>query len=97
MPPILPYGVPRVWQQLIRISSRSICKILPRQEDTSLEIRPTVQYFRPGFNRNTLNACGTTILFCLSYGGGIPSNTFNLYRGASPRLVLPGIMPRTAL
>jgi hypothetical protein len=47
-------------------------------------MRPTVQYFRPGFNRNTLNACGTTILFCLSYGGGIPSNTFNLYYDGKP-------------
>jgi|SRR5271154_1753354 len=65
--------------------------------NTSLEILPTVQYFLPGFNLNTLNACGTTILFCLSYGGGTPSNTFNRSRAASPRFVLRGIIPRTAL
>ena len=64
---------------------------------TSLEILPTVQYFLPGFNLNTRNACGTTILCCLSYGGGIPSNTFNRSSAASPRFVLRGIMPRTAL
>ena len=33
----------------------------------------TVQYFRPGFNRRTRKASGTTIRFFLSYGGGTPS------------------------
>jgi len=28
--------------------------------------RPTVQYFRPGFNLSTRSACGTTILFLRS-------------------------------
>jgi hypothetical protein len=77
--------------------STSVPKLGKESGNTSLEILPTVQYFLPGFNLNTLNACGTTILFCLSYGGGIPSNTFNRSRAASPRFVLRGIIPRTAL
>lgn len=58
---------------------------------------PTVQYFLPGFNLNTLNACGTTILFFLSYGGGTPSKTLRRSIAAAPRAVLWGIMPRTVL
>ena len=49
---------------------------------------PTVQYFLPGFNLNTLNACGTTILFFLSYGGGTPSKTLSRSIAAAPRAVL---------
>jgi hypothetical protein len=58
---------------------------------------PTVQYFRPGFNLNTLKACGTTTLLTLSYGGGTPSKTLSLSIAAAPRAVLWGIMPRTVL
>lgn len=64
---------------------------------TSCDKRPTVQNFRPGFNRSTLKACGTTIRCFLSYGGGTPSKTFSLSMAAAPRAVLCGIMPRTAL
>ena len=64
---------------------------------TSWLRRPTVQYLRPGFNLSILRACGTTILCFLSYGGGIPSKTFNLSIAAAPRGVLCGIMPRTVL
>lgn len=58
---------------------------------------PTVQYFLPGFSLNTLSACGTTIRFFLSYGGGTPSNTFRRSIAAAPRAVLWGIIPRTVL
>ena len=98
-PLISPYGALQVSQQQIDTSIHSGISIpyREREGDTSAEILPTVQDFLPGFNLNTRNACGTTILFCLSYGGGIPSNTFNLSKAASPRFVLRGIIPRTAL
>lgn len=57
--------------------------------------RPTVQYLRPGFNRRTRRACGTTMRFRWSYGGGIPSKVFRRSMAALPRAVLCGIMPRT--
>ncbi len=56
---------------------------------------PTVQYFLPGFNLSTLSACGTTILFLWSYGGGTPSKVLRRSMAAAPRGVLCGIMPRT--
>lgn len=37
-------------------------------------------------------ASGMTILFILSYGGGIPSYTFNLARALAPLLILWGII-----
>jgi len=57
--------------------------------------RPTVQYLRPGFNRSTLSAWGTTTRFFLSYGGGTPSKVLRRSRAAAPRAVLCGIIPRT--
>lgn len=57
--------------------------------------RPTVQYLRPGFNRRTRRACGTTMRFWWSYGGGIPSKVFRRSMAALPRAVLCGIIPRT--
>lgn len=56
---------------------------------------PTVQYLRPGFSLSTRRACGTTILFLRSYGGGMPSNVFRRSIALAPRSVLCGIMPRT--
>ena len=46
-----------------------------------------VQNFRPGFNRRTRSAEGTTIFFFRSYGGGIPSKSFSRSRAAAPRAV----------
>ena len=56
---------------------------------------PTVQYFLPGFNRSTRSACGTTMRFLWSYGGGTPSKVFRRSIALAPRSVLCGIMPRT--
>jgi hypothetical protein len=56
----------------------------------------TVQYFRPGFNRRTRKASGTTIRFFLSYGEGTPSKSFRRSRAAVPRELLWGTMPLMA-
>ena len=66
----------------------------PFQEKCSVNLKLTL---RPGFNRRTLRAEGTTIFFFLSYGGGIPSYVTNLLRAALPRSVLCGTIPRTVL
>jgi len=57
--------------------------------------RPRVQYLRPGLRRRTRRACGTTMRFLWSYGGGTPSNVFRRSIAAAPRAVLCGIIPRT--
>ena len=46
-----------------------------------------------GFNRITLRAEGTHILFFLAYCGGIPSYTNNLETASLPRFVLWGNIP----
>merc|ERR1719157_298343 len=48
---------------------------------------PMTVYFRPGLRRMVLRAAGTTTLFCLSYGAGIPSNVDKRPMAAWPRAV----------
>lgn len=48
---------------------------------------------RVGFILLILRADGITILFCLSYGAGIPSKLLKRNRASLPLLVLCGIIP----
>ncbi|CCJ28878.1 unnamed protein product [Pneumocystis jirovecii] len=54
----------------------------------SLDNLPIVQNLRPGLSLKARRADGTTSLFCLSYGGGIPSKTLSRSKAAAPRAVL---------
>merc|ERR1712080_107521 len=68
----------RMQLSLLLHLSTTVSYFQPTAEDNL----PTVVYFLPCFNLNTLKACGTTTLFFLSYGGGIPSKTLSLSKAA---------------
>jgi len=62
-------------------------------QPTSCDSRLRAQYLRLGFRRRTRRADGTTSLFCLSYGGGIPSKTLRRSSASLPRVSLCGSIP----
>ena len=87
---LTPHNLPYPLRSITYLSTTSLYF-----QPNSTPSLPTVQYLRPGFSLSTLSACGTTILFLWSYGGGTPSKVLRRSMAAAPRWVLCGIMPRT--
>ena len=79
------YACPLTFLFSSSLSTTSLCP-----HPTSCETLLRVQYFLPGFNRNTLRASGTTIRLTLDWAGGIPSYSSRRFKAAAPRGVLWG-------